>query len=191
MRGRDPNKLFLHDRLMRPLVALIPAFVMPNHLTVLRFVLTPFVLGLLFVQQYRIGVPLFIFAAFTDALDGTLARLRRQITDWGTFYDPIADKLLIAPVLFIIAFKHVNPYVIGGLILIEITIALGGWFRRKRGRMNMANGWGKWKMILEFIGITFLLLALWLGLDPFIQFAEVTLVLAAIFAFISLVTYSL
>ncbi len=191
MHKRDPEQLFPHDKLIRPFLALIPRSVHPNHVTILRMILTPIVLYALYMQNYRVGVPLFIFTAATDAIDGSLARVRKQITAWGTFYDPVADKILIGSVIVLILIQHVNPLIAFGVIAVEILMLAGGWYKRQRGVDVTANIWGKIKMILEFSGVLFLLIALWLGVDLFIDLSEGTLILAIVFAVVALLTYSL
>lgn len=191
MHKRDPYKLFPHDTLMKPFVWLVPYAIRPNHITVLRLILTPFVLVLLYLEQYSIGVPLFVFTACTDALDGSLARLRKQVTEWGTFYDPIADKILIGSVVLLIVIQHVNPLIAAAIIAVELMIVFGGWYKRRQGEVGQANVWGKLKMFLEFSGVLFLLISLALGVDLFVSISEGTLVLAVIFAIVSLLTYSL
>lgn len=176
---------------MRPFLFLIPNFVKPNHVTVFRLILTPIVLWLLYIENWEIGIPLFILASFTDALDGTLARVRDEITDWGIFYDPVADKILIGSVILLIVIRHVNPVIAMGIIAVELMLLIGGWYRRRRKNFQPANIWGKIKMILEFCGVLFLLISLWLGADLFIDISQGTLVLAIIFAIVSLLTYSL
>lgn len=191
MHKRDPEQLFPHDKVLRPFLALVPRCVHPNHVTIARMVLTPAVLYCLFREYYQIGIPLFIFTAATDALDGTLARVRKQITKWGTFYDPIADKLLIGSVIVLILLKHVNPLIAFGVIAVEMLMLAGGWYKRRHGVEVSANIWGKVKMCLEFAGVLFLLISLWLGMDLFIDLSEGTLILAIVFAIIALLTYSL
>ena len=191
MHKRDPEQLFPHDKVLRPFLALVPRCVHPNHVTIARMVLTPAVLTCLFREYYQIGIPLFIFTAATDALDGTLARVRKQITKWGTFYDPIADKLLIGSVIVLILLKHVNPLIAFGVIAVEMLMLAGGWYKRRHGVEVSANIWGKVKMCLEFAGVLFLLISLWLGMDLFIDLSEGTLILAIVFAIIALLTYSL
>ncbi|MBT4856813.1 CDP-alcohol phosphatidyltransferase family protein [Candidatus Uhrbacteria bacterium] len=191
MHKRDPEQLFPHDKLIRPFLAVIPRAVHPNHVTILRMILTPVVLYFLFKQNYNIGVPLFVVTAMTDALDGTLARVRKQITRWGTFYDPIADKMLIGSVIILILLQHVNPLIAFSVIGVEILMMAGGWYQRRRGIVVTANIWGKVKMILEFTGVLLLLISLWLGVDLFVELSEGTLILAIIFAVIALLTYSL
>jgi CDP-diacylglycerol--glycerol-3-phosphate 3-phosphatidyltransferase len=188
---RDPSHLFPHDRLLRPVIGLIPEFIRPNHLTILRFLLTPVVLWLLLIERYEYGVPLFLIATLTDALDGTLARIRKQITEWGTFYDPLADKMLIGSVLLLIVIQHINPWIAAALILVELLLIIGGWYRRQRGRIKSANIWGKVKMLLQVIGVSMLLISLMFGVDLFVDLSQGTLILAILFAVISLLTYSL
>lgn len=191
MTPRDPTKLFPHDYLLRPLVSVIPDRVRPNHLTVFRFFLVPIILMLLWLERYSIGVPLFLFAALTDALDGSLARWRHQITEWGTFYDPIADKFLVGSVLLLIVIEHVNPILALALIIVEFLLIIGGWYKRQKGKVSSANVWGKFKMVLQVIAVTFLLIALWLGIDLFVDLSNGTFALALVFAIVSLLTYSL
>ncbi|MBI5370096.1 CDP-alcohol phosphatidyltransferase family protein [Candidatus Uhrbacteria bacterium] len=189
---RDPHALFPHDHLMRvTLIPLIPRWITPNMVTILRMLLTPLVLFLLSAENYRIAVPLFIFLALTDAIDGSLARLRNQITDWGTFYDPVADKLLIGSVVLLVVIKHVNLLFGLLIIFIEALIILGGYIRKLRGKVSSANIFGKTKMFLQVVGVVLLLMALWLGFDLFIPMSVGTLSLAIVFAVISLFTYGL
>jgi CDP-diacylglycerol---glycerol-3-phosphate 3-phosphatidyltransferase len=72
---------------------------LPNGLTLLRIFLIPLLVVVLltrFPSREFIGVAIFLAAAFTDWLDGHLARKRRQITALGIWLDPVADKLLVA-----------------------------------------------------------------------------------------------
>lgn len=129
---RDPTKLFPHDHILRyTVVPLIPRFITPNQVTLFRMLVTPIVLVLLALEEFALGVPFFLFVAFTDALDGSLARLRHQITPWGTFYDPLADKLLIGSVVLLVVVKYINLYFGLVIIFIELLILLGGLLRKR------------------------------------------------------------
>lgn len=185
------KRILPHDYLLRyTFVPLVPRCVTPNMLTILRFVLIPFVFVFLGLEMWNIGVPLFLFAAFTDALDGSVARLRNQITEWGSFYDPIADKLLIGAVVLLVVTEHVNPVFAIIIVVVEASIILGGVFYARKGKVICsANFFGKTKMFLQVLGITTLLIALWGGLNLFIPFSIGVLSLAMIFAVISLFTY--
>jgi CDP-diacylglycerol--glycerol-3-phosphate 3-phosphatidyltransferase len=192
MTEHEPVRLYPHDHLLRySILPLVPKFVTPNMVTVVRIVLTPVVLWFLYVERFAIGVPLFWFVAFTDALDGSLARLRHQVTTWGTFYDPLADKLFIGSVVLLVVVEHVNMVFGLLIVLVESAIMLGAFVRRRRGKIMRANFFGKTKMCLQVLGVTFLLIALWAGYDLFIPLSVGTLSLAIVFAVISLFTYGL
>jgi CDP-diacylglycerol--glycerol-3-phosphate 3-phosphatidyltransferase len=189
---RDPKKLFPHDHLLRyTVIPLIPSFVSPNMITVFRLLCIPVVLAFLLAGNYSVGVPFFVFVAFTDALDGTLARLRHQITDWGTFYDPVADKLLIGSVILFVVFQHLHPLLGFLIVFIELAIIWGGFHRRRKGLHTSANIFGKTKMFLQVVGVTIVLISLWAGSTTLIPFAVGTLCAAILFAVLSLLTYGL
>lgn len=79
---------------------------LPNFLTLLRIFLIPFIMMMFYMPHHWgrwIAASLFIAACFTDFLDGYLARLWRQTSRWGQLFDPIADKLLVASTLFLVA----------------------------------------------------------------------------------------
>ena len=189
---RDPKHVFVHDRFLNAvLVRFFPAWVTPNQITILRFFLVPAVLWFLFQENYTVGIPLFVFTAFTDALDGTLARVRDRITPWGTFYDPVADKLLIGSVILLFVMKHVHPYLAITILVLELAIILGGYFRRKIGKIVSANVFGKIKMLLQVAGVTCLLVAVWSGVAILYPISVVLLSFAILFAVISLFTYGI
>ena len=192
MLHRDPRKLFPHDYVLRyTILPFIPRFLTPNRVTVIRMMLTPFVLYFLSVQNFRVGVPLFLFAAFTDALDGSLARVRHHITEWGTFYDPFADKLLVGSVMLLVVVQHVNPLLAALIVFVDALILLGGYIRKKQGKPVGSNLFGKTKMFFQILGVSLLLFALWAGVDVFIPLSIGTLSLAVILAVISLFTYGI
>ncbi|MBU0646228.1 CDP-alcohol phosphatidyltransferase family protein [Patescibacteria group bacterium] len=187
---RDPKQLFWHDYLLKyTIVPLVPACVTPNALTIFRFLSTPFVIYFLLYEHYSVGVILFLIVSFSDALDGSLARLRSQITEWGTLYDPIADKLLISSLILFIVIKYINPIFSIIIIFLEVLIVVGAYRHKLRGGIVSANIFGKTKMCLQVAGVFILLLAVWSGFDLFIPVSVGTLSLAILFAVISLFTY--
>lgn len=183
-------KIFWHDKLMDKLLLwLIPRTVKPNHFTVIRFILTPVVFWLLLKENYAWGVPLFMLTAFTDTIDGSLARTRGQITPWGIVYDPLADKLLIGSVIILIIFKHLWP-VIGGTILgLEALFIIGGWLKKRRGQIIPANNWGKLKMVSQVLGVFFVLISLWLGIGYAGAIASAAFIFSIIFALLAIGRY--
>jgi CDP-diacylglycerol---glycerol-3-phosphate 3-phosphatidyltransferase len=177
--------LYPSDRWFAWVERLIPRAVHPNHLTVLRMALVPVVVYFLHQRDYAVGAPLFVIAAATDWLDGLLARLRRQITEWGIIYDPIADKLLVGAVLLVIVFEHVNVYLGYALFVLEAMALIANFIRYHKGIISPSNKWGKAKMLFEVSGIALLLLALWSGEELFISLSAGTLALALIAALAS------
>jgi CDP-diacylglycerol--glycerol-3-phosphate 3-phosphatidyltransferase len=188
---RDPAKLYFHDTLLRPFITLLPHWIKPNHFTILRFLAVPIVLWFLLGQNYGVGIPLFVLAASTDMIDGSLARLRNEITSWGVFYDPLADKLLVGSVLLLIVLPAIAWQLVGAMLLAEVLLIIGGWVRKRKGTITGANMWGKSKMVLQVMGILFVLLALALALTPLMVVGELCFALAILLAIISLITYSL
>ncbi|MEY4745016.1 MAG: hypothetical protein RL272_961 [Candidatus Parcubacteria bacterium] len=180
--------LYPSDRLFAATIdPFVPRGVKPNHLTVLRMLLIPFVLYFLSVERYAVGVPLFLFAALTDWFDGSLARVRRQVTEWGIIYDPLVDKLLIGSVLFVIVLDHINFTLGVALLVVEAFMIAAGWYRNMTsGRIEPANIWGKVKMVAEVCGIMLLLMALWLKMNLLVDLSTGTLGLALTFAIVSI-----
>ena len=78
---------------------------LPNMLTVFRIVLIPFYILVFYERSFDasvIAAAIFTIAAATDFLDGYLARMRSEVTQFGKFLDPIADKLLILSALILL-----------------------------------------------------------------------------------------
>jgi len=190
--SRDVHKLYPHDKILaKTILPFIPKFIKPNHLTLLRFITTPIVFWLVISENFVWAVPVFLLVAFTDALDGSIARVRKQITKWGTFYDPLADKILVGGTVVLIVFQYINIWF--GLLIVgvEVMIGIGAFIWRRNGNMKSANIWGKVKMCLQVAGLMFLLIALASGADLFINFSVATFSLAIVFAVISLFTYGI
>ena len=188
---RDPRKYYWHDHIVRVLfLPFIPESVTPNHITVARFLLTPFVLWGLAIEDYAWSIPFFIFVAFTDVLDGSLDRVRRQVTEWGALYDPIADKLLISLAAIIIVTATVGWWLTILIIFFEIAIVIGAVTKQHDG-VIMANAWGKTKMFLQTAGVATLMISLAFSLPSLIGVGMVILLCAVVFAVMSLVTYGI
>lgn len=187
--------IYPHDRILDVLILrFIPRSVHPNHVTALRFILTPVVLFFIITERYGIGIPLFLFTAATDAIDGALARTRNQITRRGIMLDPLADKLLIGSVLVVLAFRYVNIYVASAVVAMEVLIIVSAliyrWYRHRRG-VPPANWWGKTKMILQVIAVFLVLLGLLIEYPFLIEVASFVFGGAVVFALMSLFTRSI
>jgi len=170
------------------ILPLIPNFVKPNHITILRFLLTPVVIFLLWVENYSWGVPFLIGVAFTDAIDGSLARTRNQITEWGKTFDPLADKLLIGSALIMVAIKYFFWTTLT-IILFELAFIFSSWNWKNKGIDISANIWGKAKMNFQVIGLVLILIAIYSNALSLFYAALITLILAVIFAIASFFTF--
>ena len=186
------EKVFWHDKILaRSVLKIIPKKVLPNYITIFRLAATPFVALLMLSEKYSTGLLVFLAVAFTDALDGSLARTRNQVTEWGKMYDPIADKILIGSMVFIIVLRYIDLSTALLIIIMEIIIIGTAWVRKVKGFKVEANIWGKIKMNLQVLGVTVLLLAVVFHIENLIPFASGTLYLAIAFAIVSLLTYGI
>lgn len=185
-------KLTFYDALLaRTVLRLIPRGITPNHMTILRMVLTPFVVFVVWLEMWDIAIPLFILTALTDVFDGTLARTRKQITIWGTIADPIADKLLIGSVVVAFVAREINSVFAAIIVTVEVLVVAASILRHHRfGTFVSANWAGKIKMLLQVTGVMLLLLAKAFGLDLFVPVSIGTLSVGIVFGLISIYTYS-
>jgi CDP-diacylglycerol--glycerol-3-phosphate 3-phosphatidyltransferase len=184
-------KLYPHDHLFKnTLVLLTPRWIKPNHITILRFILTPFVVWLMFMERYQAGTLLFLLAAFTDAWDGSLARIRNQVTVWGQTYDPLADKLLIGSVFLTVALRYL-PFLTLLIVGIEFSFVFAGWYWKHKGFEIKANWWGKIKMLLQVVGLVVLLIAIQCNLAILFLVASIIFCLTIFFALASLITHGI
>lgn len=160
-----PARTYPHDRLLaRTILKLVPAGVTPNQITIFRILCIPAVLWLLWREAYAPAIPAFLFVAFTDMLDGSLARTRDQVTHWGMLWDPVADKLLIGTVaLLLLVTSDFPPEVTVLIVGLELVFLAGGWYRKRQGIVVSANWWGKFKMLSQVAGITLFVLSLSVG----------------------------
>jgi CDP-diacylglycerol--glycerol-3-phosphate 3-phosphatidyltransferase len=183
------TKITAIDRFLeRTFLRLLPASVTPNQITKWRLISVP-VVGVLFsFNFYLIGTIIFLFAALSDALDGALARTKKQITTWGTLYDPVADKLLVGTVAVIVISKYISGHLALTIIIIETLLIASSYFRYK-GRVVPAKTMGKTKMILQCVGIIVLLLYIITKIPVFLAAATGILYIGVIFGLLSLLVF--
>ncbi len=174
--------------LARTFLPIIPSHVTPNQITKFRLVSIPFVAFFFVFDYYEAGTILFLFSAFSDALDGALARTKRKVTSWGTFYDPIADKLLIGTVSVIVVSKYIGLGLASAIVFLEILLVSLAYVRYK-GKIVPAKIIGKTKMVLQCVGVIVLLLYVIFGFPVLLTIATYTLYLAIAFALLSLFVF--
>ena len=176
----------------------------PNLITLLRIFLIPIFIAayyLPFRWASLLAMSLFVLAAFTDWLDGYLARRLNQASPFGAFLDPVADKLMVASALVLLtsdARVHTlvldfRLFAIVVLIIIgrEITVsALREWMAELGERARVAVSFlGKFKTIGQMVAIPFLLYREPLFGLPVFRIGELLLYLAAGLTLWSMVIY--
>jgi CDP-diacylglycerol--glycerol-3-phosphate 3-phosphatidyltransferase len=143
-------------------------FNLPIFLTWLRILAIPLIVGVFYlpddwlnlVEKDVAATGIFIAAALTDWLDGWLARRLNQVSPFGAFLDPVADKLMVTAALLVLLWLHRIGAVVA-LIIVgrEITIsALREWMAQIGASRSVAVNWlGKLKTILQMVAIPMLL----------------------------------
>jgi CDP-diacylglycerol--glycerol-3-phosphate 3-phosphatidyltransferase len=137
------------------------AFNLPNLLTMLRVVMIPVVLWLVWDGSRKAGfwaAIVYSVAAITDALDGWLARKRGLISVLGKFLDPLADKLLVMAVLVVLVDMHRVPVWATILIIArELSITALRSIAASEGVVIAAGQGGKDKAALQMVAMLFLI----------------------------------
>jgi CDP-diacylglycerol---glycerol-3-phosphate 3-phosphatidyltransferase len=135
---------------------------LPNMLTALRIALIPFFMVALlssFHGQAWVAFGLFLFATFTDTVDGILARKIHAVTELGQLLDPIADKLLMtAAFICLVQTGHILAWM--AVVILGREIAVTGFraIAASKGVIIAASWPGKIKMQLETYTIALLIL---------------------------------
>ncbi len=100
----------------------------PNLLTLCRLFLIPVFLALLSKHRFTYALYLFILAAITDSLDGTVARWSGSRTELGAFLDPFADKLLLLSSFVVLTIEEVIPGWILSVVVVRDVVIVFGYF---------------------------------------------------------------
>lgn len=177
-----------HDQFMaRAILRFLPSWVTPNRLTIFRILATPFVFLLILAGWYEAGMAAFLVAAFTDAMDGSLARTKNMITRFGIMLDPLADKFLIGSMVLLLVFQNFGWWLGVSILGIEIIlIASALVYHKKFKTVRMANIWGKIKMILQVLAVFATLGAIVFNFSTLLTVAAGLFGLAIGFAIVSL-----
>ena len=140
-----------------------------NKLTIFRIILVPIfvIIGYLgtfgVIEGKWLGIPvflwimniIFIIASITDKLDGYIARSRNQITTFGKFLDPLADKILVLAAMLMLVEMNKLPAWIPIIVLAREFLVSG--YRliavEKGGEVIAASKWGKLKTVTQMIAI--------------------------------------
>lgn len=136
-----------------------------NKLTVFRIILVPLmvIIPFLGIEGDIFGVPftylimdiIFIIASITDKLDGYIARSRNQVTTFGKFLDPLADKILVLTAMVMLVEMDKLPAWIPVIVLAREFVVSG--YRlvavEKGGKVIAASMWGKLKTVTQMLAI--------------------------------------
>jgi CDP-diacylglycerol---glycerol-3-phosphate 3-phosphatidyltransferase len=164
----------------------------PNFLTVLRILLVPVIVVALLAETRNgdaLAAVVFALAAFTDGLDGYIARSRGSITNFGKLMDPLADKLLIiAPLILLVSRDRIAAWV--GMVIIarEFAVTALRMVVAERGVVIAAAPLGKLKTITQVVAV-FAVIAVPstpLAVDALVYLAVVTTVVSGVDYFLGL-----
>jgi CDP-diacylglycerol---glycerol-3-phosphate 3-phosphatidyltransferase len=171
---------------IKSLLWAFPSWVRPNHLTILRLLLTPVVLVLLYFEYRWWALGIFVVATATDSIDGAMARERHQTSTFGVYMDPVADKLLVAAVLAWVGYKYLVVQILLGFIVLELILtAIGVPLLLRAGSSQPSNTFGKAKMITQSVALLLFLIAGILDLSTLLEVSLYLLWLALALAAIS------
>ncbi len=138
---------------------------LPNKLTIFRIILVPImvIIPFLGIKGELWGIPItylivdfiFILASITDKLDGYIARNKNQVTAFGKFLDPLADKILVLAAMLMLVENAKLPAWIPIIVLAREFLVSG--YRliavEKGGEVIAASKWGKLKTVTQMIAI--------------------------------------
>lgn len=135
---------------------------LPNQLTLARLVLTVLFVACFYLpwaNAYSLAVIIFGIASFTDYLDGSIARSRNLVTNFGKLFDPLADKILIAAAFILLSVDRMIPSWITIAILSREFFVTGiRQIAAGQGAVLAAEKLGKHKMVWQIITVLYFML---------------------------------
>jgi CDP-diacylglycerol--glycerol-3-phosphate 3-phosphatidyltransferase len=136
---------------------------LPNALTLVRILLVPVLVVALTVETTGgelVAAIVFAIAAFTDGLDGYIARSRQSVTTFGKVMDPVADKLMIAAALIsLVSLEKLAAWVAMVIIAREFAVSGLRIAAGQQGVVIAASGLGKLKTIVQVVAVLALIAA--------------------------------
>ncbi|CAK1240946.1 CDP-diacylglycerol--glycerol-3-phosphate 3-phosphatidyltransferase [Fructobacillus cardui] len=178
---------------------------LPNKLTVFRIILIPvFMLLLIFSKgsavvntdldltfSWVLAAIVFAVACITDFLDGQIARRKYLVTNFGKFFDPLADKLLVMTALiYLTAFHQVSAWVTAVIVIRELAVTGLRTLVVENNGAVMAAAWpGKIKTFSQMFAIFFLYLKDWPFAIVNFPIGQVLLYIAVVFTIYSGIEY--
>ncbi len=167
----------------------------PNLLTLGRVGIVPFFVAAFWLPEparHWAAFGLFALAGATDWLDGRIARRTGQVSDFGRFLDPVADKILVAAALVMLAAadRLSDAGVIAALVILVRELAVAGLREFLAGTAAIpVSRLAKWKTAAQFLAIAVLLIAGAAPALPLPPIGEALLWLAALLAVVTGAAY--
>ncbi|MDO5329532.1 MAG: CDP-diacylglycerol--glycerol-3-phosphate 3-phosphatidyltransferase [Coriobacteriia bacterium] len=177
-----------------------------NTVTVIRILFVPvFVVALLspwprwidgsgsidFIKPW-VALLIFVVLSLTDSLDGYLARSKNQVTNFGKFMDPLADKILVfAALLAFIELGVLPSWVVLVILIREFIVAGARMLAASQGKVVAASWYGKAKTVTQIIAIVLFILKMALTdySDPLYIIAWIVMIVALILTVVSMIDY--
>lgn len=127
----------------------------PNILTIIRFILIPFIFTSVVKGDFIVTIIIFTISALTDILDGYIARKFNYITDIGKLIDPLADKLTQVSLLLSLAILKILPWWIFAIVFIkECVMVISASVLYKKDDVVVYSKWyGKLATVLFYLAI--------------------------------------
>ena len=131
----------------------------PNILTIIRFLLIPFILFYIFTGNYLLAFIFFTISGLTDIADGFIARKFNLISNFGKLMDPLADKLTQISTLASLVITHIIPIWILVIVLLkEFIMIVGASFLYGKDVVVYSKWYGKLATVLFYVAIVFSLI---------------------------------
>ncbi len=138
---------------------------LPNQLTILRIVLTPVFVGLMLLDSVNsrlIGIGVFTIASLTDLYDGYHARKYGEVTRWGAFMDPLADKILITSAFLVfVAHGILELWMVLVVLARDVLVTMMRLYAELKDKPIVTSKSAKIKTLLQNV-LAYLLLLLML-----------------------------
>ena len=126
----------------------------PNTLTVIRFLLIPFIIYSVISGNFLLALVLFTISGITDIADGFIARKFNLISNFGKLMDPLADKLTQISMLAILVIKNMLPiWILVIVVLKEIAMVCGASFLYGKDVVVYSRWYGKLATVLFYLAI--------------------------------------
>lgn len=140
----------------------------PNILTIIRFILIPFIVYAIFTQQFILAFAIFTISGITDVADGFIARKFNLISNFGKLMDPLADKLTQISTLASLALANIIPIWILIIVLIkEFIMIVGASFLYGKDVVVYSKWYGKLATVLFYVAIVLSLILRQFNLEGF------------------------